>query len=486
MKKHLLIGLAVLFFAIGQTKAQTIDFVFTVTNASSDTACDGEIDVQCVGCLTVPTYTWYDTSGTNNIIGTGNHIVGLCKTNNLLYIATITYPGSACMVGCSIKNASSAGASFQLKTSLKAAPDNYDPNYFLNTFVKIVQTSGGTGPYWYKLFDSDGFTSYNSTLLKSDSNLTTMSNVVFDSLNDGYLENFSIIVGDFSQNYIEYAFSMIYDTTSCNQCPIPLFASAQGFPVSDSTTCDGTAYVEVYGGTPPYTYQFSSGSTDSTASGLCSGSYIVTVTDAASNTYSTTFVIGYPGTYYYTGGNYNYLDTLYSNAMQDCGIDYSIPIDSFYIDSSYALSNWEYVVNWTIIQDTNQFAFTETYFIDSTGYYMFGISLYCDARSSTFGSYTFFAGAMADMSQTPAGIKDATANNSVSVYPNPSNGLFNLKASSKIESYTVYDQLGRMVSTEHLITDNQIVNMSKMPDGMYYLTVRFKDGTTSRQKILKK
>ncbi|MFY9309661.1 MAG: T9SS type A sorting domain-containing protein [Bacteroidia bacterium] len=475
MRKLLLSTLAfALVLNICTSRAQTIDFVFTVTNASSSTSCDGELDIQCTGCIGSINYTWFDTTG---IIGTSNHISGLCiSTNDNAYSVLIgDYSCSGPYMFSAIRDATISGTTFQLKTSLQYTNDS------TNNYFKIQQVSGGVSPYNYFL-NSCLNNDCNNTLY-TDYNLTSITNVVFDSLWDPNGENnYTFLVNDSSQNIIGYHFTTVLDTNGL--CNPEFFASAQGSPVSDSTACDGTAYVEVYGGTPPYSYQFSTGSTDSTASGLCPGSYIVTVTDAASNTYSTTFVIGYPGTYYYTGGNYNYLDTLYSNAMQDCGIDYSMPIDSFYIDSSYALSNWEYVVNWTIIQDTNQFAFTETYFIDSTGYYMFGISLYCDARSSTFGSYTFFSGAMADMSQTPSGIKDVKADNSVSVYPNPSNGEFYLKASSKIESYTVYDQLGRMVLTKHISTDNESINLSELNNGMYYLTVQFQDGTSGRQKLV--
>lgn len=44
--------------------------------------------------------------------------------------------------------------------------------------------------------------------------------------------------------------------------------------------CDGTATANVSGGATPYTYFWSSGQTTSTITGLCSGTYTVTITDA--------------------------------------------------------------------------------------------------------------------------------------------------------------------------------------------------------------
>lgn len=51
-------------------------------------------------------------------------------------------------------------------------------------------------------------------------------------------------------------------------------------PESNPGAMDGTATVEAYGATPPYTYQWSNGQTDSIATGLTAGVYTVTVTDA--------------------------------------------------------------------------------------------------------------------------------------------------------------------------------------------------------------
>lgn len=479
MRKLLLTILICLFFIIislHNGNAQSVNFEFTITHATSDSICDGQINLTSTGSLEPLNFIWYDEAF--QLIGTSNNVSGLCTGNY-----SVSIDNSHCQnyfFNTDLNDSSTSGATFQLNVSLTSGA-----NSGISSF-EIQQFSGMTSPYYLEfVFNNDTL----PELLYSDT-VYSISNLIFDSINtysspeDYYYFN---IWDSNIYNFINFVFNNLSDTNYCETLSGNLYASAQGLPVSDSTSCDGSAYVEVYGGTPPYSYQFSSGSTDSTASSLCPGSYIVTVTDADSNVYSTTFVIGYPGTYYFSdGGNYNYLDTLYSNAMQDCGIDYSMPIDSFYIDSAYALSNWEYVVNWTILQDTNQFAFTETYFIDSTGYYWFGLSLYCDARSSTFGSYTFFAGAMADMSGAPTQIEKSNADNLVSVYPNPSNGVYNLKASSKMESYSICDQLGRLVHSKQIRAENESINLSEMNSGMYYLIVQFQDGTLGRQKLVKK
>ncbi|MEW6470027.1 MAG: gliding motility-associated C-terminal domain-containing protein [Bacteroidota bacterium] len=58
--------------------------------------------------------------------------------------------------------------------------------------------------------------------------------------------------------------------------------------------CTGTATANPSGGTPPYTYLWTGGQTTQTATGLCAGSYTVTVTDAGSTTATATVTITQP------------------------------------------------------------------------------------------------------------------------------------------------------------------------------------------------
>lgn len=58
--------------------------------------------------------------------------------------------------------------------------------------------------------------------------------------------------------------------------------------------CNGSATAAAAAGTSPYSYQWSNSQTGATATGLCAGSYSVTVTDAASQTASATVTITQP------------------------------------------------------------------------------------------------------------------------------------------------------------------------------------------------
>ena len=62
----------------------------------------------------------------------------------------------------------------------------------------------------------------------------------------------------------------------------------------NSSGCQGSATVNVNGGTAPYTYSWSSGHTTASATGLCSGTYTVTVTDAHNCTTVSSVTISNP------------------------------------------------------------------------------------------------------------------------------------------------------------------------------------------------
>lgn len=60
-------------------------------------------------------------------------------------------------------------------------------------------------------------------------------------------------------------------------------------------SCNGSANISVSGGVSPYVYSWSDGQADSTATGLCAGTYLITITDASSCPFDSSIVITEPG-----------------------------------------------------------------------------------------------------------------------------------------------------------------------------------------------
>uniref|UniRef100_UPI0024943FFA HYR domain-containing protein n=1 Tax=Seonamhaeicola maritimus TaxID=2591822 RepID=UPI0024943FFA len=146
--------------------------------------------------------------------------------------------------------------------------DSFDPNVppchgGSNGYAQ-ANVSGGTAPYTYSW--SNGQTTQTATNLSAGTYTVTVTDA------NGCTDSDSLTITD----------------------PPLLTASATGTEPLCFGNSNGTATVTPAGGTPGYTYLWSSGQTTQTATGLASGSYSVTVTDANNCTATTSVSIGQP------------------------------------------------------------------------------------------------------------------------------------------------------------------------------------------------
>ncbi|MFN7014719.1 MAG: SprB repeat-containing protein, partial [Bacteroidia bacterium] len=127
--------------------------------------------------------------------------------------------------------------------------------------VSVAPVSGGTPPYSYTWTP-------NISTGPSQNNLCPGTYTVVVSDTQGCLDSATFVLTE----------------------PGPLNANPSSTNVLCFGACNGTATSNPIGGTPPYTYLWSTGSTNQSISGLCPGTYSVTVTDTnnCSNTQSIT------------------------------------------------------------------------------------------------------------------------------------------------------------------------------------------------------
>ncbi|MDP4207238.1 MAG: carbohydrate-binding protein [Bacteroidota bacterium] len=74
--------------------------------------------------------------------------------------------------------------------------------------------------------------------------------------------------------------------------------------------------------------------------------------------------------------------------------------------------------------------------------------------------------------------------NVLSVYPNPSRGVFNIKSASKLTNIEVYDLTGRLIYAANSKTTDQI-DLTSAAKGVYVLKVTSNDFTTSQKLVVK-
>lgn len=466
MKKLLFLSLFLVSIGLNVFSQSLITVDYTAINPSAPGNCDGSFVINSIPNGTPPyAYNWYNMNGSLAYSSSTGSFYNLCEdvyyvqifdaACNVVYVSVTmeTYTGNInalVLENISVIDETSPGA---CDGSIVFGVNNYSPNLVVETmdFFTLLYTYTGN-------MTSNPMTIPSICL--SDSNGVYFS--VYDSLGIG-AEFLS-----FNQNINNILF---YPSGNCGS----LNVWTETTLTSDTNTCDASASTLVWGGLPPYTFDYSFGGTNSVENNLCTGYYSVMVTDSNGDTASTNFVIVDSTQYYqmyFWGSPY---DTLYTNALANCDLDYSQPIDSMYLDTMYYVSAYDITVSYVIIQDTAEFLWTETYHVDTTANYILSVSMYCDNRSME-DVYTLMAWLpMADMATL--GIPSTIIQSidiHAKIYPNPVEDIlttsFKLERQDNVE-ISITDITGKLVSTKSIkaIAGNNSVqmNVNGLSNGIY-------------------
>ena len=85
-----------------------------------------------------------------------------------------------------------------------------------------------------------------------------------------------------------------------------------------------------------------------------------------------------------------------------------------------------------------------------------------------------------------ASINDVETQNEISIYPNPSNGIFTIELSDQYVNdakYTIYNSLGEVIETSNMSGETSIIDLRMQPTGVYFLNV-LNNGHLSSKKII--
>ena len=232
----------------------------------------------------------------------------------------------------------------------------------------------------------------------------------------------------------------------------PLSATTSVSSVSCSGLCDGTASATANWGTPPYTYSWSTSPVQHThfASGLCAGTYTVTVTDSVHATTTATAIIHPPA-----------LPIITANGV--------------ILSTIFAATSFQWYKNDTLIAGST----TSNYTVTTNGNYTVVVSNgSCHDTSSVFIFHTI-------------GISESVMDNSVSVYPNPVNNQITIQFMTSIKpngSIEIKNELGQRVKTigskQMTINKNEmIVNVADLPNGVYFIQIQNQNNTINKKFI---
>lgn len=386
----------------------------------------------------------------------------------------------------------------------------------------------------YGCMDCPGPTNINNAFISYKNTLTSQLGwikISFD-LNDGGVITIPITL----------SISEILSPCTTTELPDPNIASCGIFtfdtiiyPPSCDGFCNGMIDIaNLTGGTPPYTYMWSNGDTNSTGFGLCSGNITLIITDSLGNTCSIDLNVPTPLPITFS--------LMVTNASCYGSCDGSIFVDSLFGGTAPYAFQWDDPLLQTTttvdslcqgtytlcVTDGNGCVTCDTATVlepaeiqvteNVTNESCLGC---CDGAIELFpsggvGSYSYIFTPLGSVINPvnnlclgtynwcvidamgcstcdtvvvsfPTSIDNMDNINVFSIYPNPNNGTFTISHHLIGENYNleITDLMGKVVHRQLLETKSNVVqiNNHQLSNGIYFITVSDKD---TREKIVKK
>ncbi len=256
--------------------------------------------------------------------------------------------------------------------------------------------------------------------------------------------------------------------------------------------CTGSASISATGGTAPYTVLWSNGQNGGFISNLCSGIYSVTVWDSGSDSTTVSFVIADSSSTYnnnpFPNGAIN--DTLYTDLVANCIIDYNTIDSTSLYQAVYNSSSQSLYVTWAVYSPTDTVYISDTLaLIGNPGYYSLTISVYCPNKSGNdffkIESVIYFDGTNVWLSPT-LGMDEQLLDN-LTLYPNPfSNSISVDNKDGVLQSLKLIDLNGRVLSEMNQVNSGlvKLDQLESISSGTYLLILSG-ENTSKTYKVIK-
>ncbi len=224
-------------------------------------------------------------------------------------------------------------------------------------------------------------------------------------------------------------------------------------------TNDGAIDITVYGGTAPFLYNWSTGSTVQDLSGLSSGQYDLTVTDFNACSSIQSFYV------YSDSSGQSYLDTLITGVIDTCVnfvADTAFASNFIWIDSTHV------EITWILLGGGQTATITATYEVYQSGNYYVLLMINCGTKTLTvYGSGIY-------IDQYTGISEEAPSNNKMILYPNPVNDVLNISFAgtsneTNISIFNATGQLLRKINTNS--QNNFAINVSDLQKGVYFIKI---------------
>jgi len=467
----------------------TVNPVPSANPSSTNATCgnnDGSVSANANGGTPSYTYSWNNGCNTStcNNLGAGTYTVTVTDANG----CTTTGSATVGNIGGPSVNPSSTDATCGNNDgSVSANANGGTPSYtysWNNGCNTATCNNLGAGTYTVTVTDANGCTTTGSATVENigGPSVNPSSTDATCGNNDGSV---SANANGGTPSYT-YSWSNGCNTATCNNLGAGTYTvtvtDANGCTTTGSATvgniggpnvttsvtndsqgppnCNGTATATPTGGTPPYTYLWSNGQTDSTATGLCAGTYNVTTTDNSGCTVIATVTV----------------------AQDNTGCTTSPPQPTIQVSgntlTAYSVANvtYQWYFNNALIPGAN----SQSYSATTNGYYQVEVT---DGNGcSTISDFTYCCS---------VGINENTLFGDIRIYPNPTPGKFTIEiALNKPQNMQIkiFNILGQDIFTEELKqisgTYTRQIDLSTQSPGIYSSQIITENGIINKKLII--
>jgi hypothetical protein len=259
---------------------------------------------------------------------------------------------------------------------------------------------------------------------------------------------------------------------------------------STEGACDATAQALVSGGTSPYVYNWSNGSTANPQTGLCTGVIVCSVVDANGCSFSYTAIVGNGNnsgdtTVVIDNTNGNPADsTLGGFFLEDCEVVLA-DIDSAYINGyNYNSGDSTIIIVWVVVNQDGEIIgqYTSVYGTPNNlnGTYTVSMTIYCQEREG--GINTVQINDVIEVTGT-AGLSESNLNDLIIV--NPFNDeLQIIHSAADLTKVELFDMNGKVLLTESEFSGaSTTLNTTGIGSGVYLLKVTTDKGIVQRRVV---
>jgi len=272
-----------------------------------------------------------------------------------------------------------------------------------------------------------------------------------------------------------------------------------GFSTSVTTTsttsavnCDGTVQIVVTGGSGPYSYTWSDGSTTSLLVSICAGNYICVTTDAngcvsnaegmvnATSTSNDSILVfvntTFPGV--------PTIGTLSTASVEDCVLDFNSVVSASITGYTYPSLD-TVLITWTLVDSlgVNVASYTIPYAMNNLNAGVFAVSLivFCDQKVLDYSTIHIFD--QIYLNNAEMGIIENQKQ--AILFNNPiSNQLIMTFDNNTARSIVIFDSKGvEVFKADIMDTFSYSIDTEKLNSGIYYLHVTTDQSSITRKLI---